>query len=147
MERWLALLVLSSIACAVLACGCMQSVKLPAVKVDFMHYNITGHHILKINSVEAVWINRSEAPTLYIEPPYPGIHLFAYFSQGRRTPITYVPLEREGDNITAYIGFRDPKSVPKSGEGLIVVVDAIGIRDNRFESLAIDSATLTWDLE
>ncbi|RLI86082.1 MAG: hypothetical protein DRO98_05910 [Archaeoglobales archaeon] len=130
---------------AVAICGCSQpEEKLPAVKVEFMHYNITGVHVLKINDAKATYINLSEAPEKIYNPsdvPFPGIHVFAYFSKGV-TPITWVPINAEGDNITAYIGFRSREDVPKKGETLIVVVDAV---DRMGKSYAEDSTRVVWD--
>ncbi|AEA47821.1 hypothetical protein [Archaeoglobus veneficus] len=132
---------------AIILCGCSQPVeKLPAVKVEFMHYNISGTHLLKINYAKAAYINKSEAPERIYLPsdvPFPGIHVFAYTSKGV-TPITWVPIETEGDNITAYIGFRSPEDVPKEGEVLIVVVDAV---DRMGRSYATDSTRIAWNPE
>ncbi len=141
----LAKTVLALILLAIVFCGCSQQAeKLPAIKVDFMHYNISGTHLLKINSAKAVYINLSEAPEKIYEQfnvPFPGIHVFAYTSKGV-TPVTWVPINTEGDNITAYIGFKSPEDVPKKGEVLIVVVDAV----NRIgKSYATDSTRITWN--
>jgi len=132
---------------AIAVCGCSQpEEKLPAIKVDFMHYNITGTHILKINYATATYINLSQAPEKIYSPsnvPFPGIHVFAYFSKGV-TPITWVPINTQGDNITAYIGFRSREDVPKKGEVLIVVVDAV---DRMGRSYATDSTRIIWNPE
>jgi len=141
----LAKVVLVILLLAIVFCGCSQQhEKLPAIKVDFMHYNISGTHLLKINSAKATYINLSQAPKRIYDPlnvPFPGIHVFAYFSKGV-TPITWVPIKTEGDNITAYIGFKSPKDVPKEGETLIVVVDAVNLTG---KSYATDSTRIIWN--
>lgn len=139
-----------SIFVLIAICGCSQpenlsAVKLPAVKVEFMHYNISGTHVLKINSAKATYINLSEAPErLYLpsDVPFPGIHVFAYFSKGI-TPITWIPIETEGENITTYVGF-SRENVPEKGESMIVVVDVV---DRMGKSYATDSVRIIWNLE
>lgn len=128
----------------VLSC-CVQeeNVSLPAVKVEFSHHNITGKHFLQLNGVDCVMINKSEAPTLYKEPPFPGIHLFAYNSL-KRTPVTYVPVNQEGDNLSAYIGFISPETVPENGTELLIYIDVV---DKKGKILASGSAKTVWDID
>ncbi len=133
----------------ILASGCSQERKLPAIKVVFMHYDIKGQHILKIKKVEPAFITKKEAPTLYpwYNTPFPSIILFAYDWRGGKlrfvTPSTCLPIETEGDNITAYIGFKDPKHVPKNGDGILVVVQ-VANREGRI--LAYDEAMFVWNV-
>lgn len=125
-------------------CAENQQGKLPAIKVEFSHYNVNETHLLEIKKVENVSIDRSEAPKLYKEqPPFPGIHVFAYNGL-ERTPITYLPLDKEGDNITTYIGFAKPESVPSKGEKLRVVVDIV---NQKGDSLSTRNRQVTWNME
>lgn len=128
--------------------GCSENrdEKLPAIKVVFMHYNISGTHLLQINEARDVMINKSEAPTLYLEPPFPGIHIFAYRGLDR-TPVTYVPIEEEGDNITAYIGFEKPEDVPKKGDRVLVVVEVVEFKEGKFQTVSSRSVNIVWNIE
>ncbi len=143
------ILFIAIILSVVLASGCTQESKLPAIKVVFMHYNIKGHHILKIKKVESAFITKKEAPTLYpwYNTPFPSIILFAYdWRNGKLqfvTPSTCLPIGTEGDNITAYIGFKDPKHVPKKGDGILVVVQ---VADKMGRVLASDEAMFVWNV-
>lgn len=146
MKRILSIAIILSV---VLFPGCVQEKKLPAIKVVFMHYNIKGHHVLKIKKVEPAFITKKEAPTLYpwYNTPFPSITLFAYDWRGGKlqfvTPSTCLPINTEGDNITAYIGFKDPKHVPKNGDGILVVVQ---VADERGRVLASDKAMFVWNV-
>jgi len=124
---------------------CVQDkdVSLPAVKVEFSHHNITGKHFLQLNNIESVMINKSDAPTLFKEPPFPGIHLFAYNSL-KRTPVTYVPIDKEGDNLVAYIGFLSPESVPENGTEILIYIDVV---DPKGKILASRSSKIIWDID
>lgn len=137
-------LIVLILAIAISFSGCSQSqeTKLPAIKVEFSHYNVNGEHLLEIKEVEDVSINRNQAPTLHQEPPFPGIHIFAY-NKLDRTPITYLPLDKEGDNITTYVGFKSPDSVPKKGNKLLVVVDIV---NQKGDSLNTKNRQITWNL-
>lgn len=145
MKRILLILILSSL----LLSGCVKETKLPAIKVVFMHYNIKGTHILRIKKVGPAFITKKEAPTLYpwYNTPFPGIILFAYdWSHGRLrfvTPSTWLPMNTEGDNITAYIGFSDPKHVPKKGDGILVIIQ---VADRTGRVLAADRAMFVWNV-
>ncbi|MFO7967928.1 MAG: hypothetical protein R6U44_10065 [Archaeoglobaceae archaeon] len=115
--------------------------ELPAIKVNFSHYKDNETHSLEINNVGPAMINKSQAPSLYVEPP-PGIHVFAYNEQ-ERTPITHLPLDEEGDAIVTYIGFKKPETVPKKGEKILVVIDIV----HNGDSLNTENETITWNLE
>jgi|Deesub1362B_J571_1020462.scaffolds.fasta_scaffold01365_3 hypothetical protein len=145
MRRFLILL-FCIFALTLSGCSDSKEEKLPAIRIEFMHYNISGTHILNINYVEDVLINRSEAPTLYVEPPFPGIHLFAYNGLDR-TPVTYVPLDMEGDNVTTYIGFESPETVPRVGDNLLIVVEVVKFVDGKYKSVNTRSANLNWSIE
>ena len=131
--------------------GCSETEKeLPAVKVVFTHYLAGKDHFVKINEVEPVLVKRDEVKSLYENPPFPGIHVFAYvFGENNRisTPVTYVPIDREGENITVYIGFRSPKEVPNKGDMLLVVVDVIEKVNGKYKSVALDQKRIVWNLE
>ncbi len=133
------------LAVAIPFSGCAgdQQRELPAIKVEFSHYDINQTHILEIKKANDVYINRSEAPKLYEEPPFPGIHIFAYNGLNR-TPITYVPLEKEGDNLTTYIGFENPDKVPQKGDKILVYMDVVNRQGDILKS---HSRQITWDLE
>jgi len=145
MKKALLILILS----ATLLTGCAQETKLPAIKVVFMHYNIKGYHILKIKKVEPAFITKKEAPTLHpwYNTPFPSIILFAYdWRNGKLrfvTPSTCLPIDTEGDNITAYIGFEDPRHVPKKGDGILVVIQ---VADRTGKVLATDRAMFVWNV-
>ncbi len=124
-------------------CAGEQKSELPAIKVEFSHYDINNTHILEIKKVDDVFINRSDAPKLYTEPPFPGIHIFAYNGLDR-TPITYVPLDREGGNLTTYIGFEKPEKVPQKGDKVLVYMDVV---DRKGKILTSHSRQITWELE
>ncbi|MFP3909722.1 MAG: hypothetical protein ACLFVX_07665 [Archaeoglobaceae archaeon] len=124
-------------------CAGEQGTELPAIKVVFSHYNVNGTHLLEINEVDDVFINRSEAPKLYTEPPFPGIHAFAYNGLDR-TPITHIPLDREGDNLTTYIGFEEREKVPQKGDRVLVYMDVV---DRKGKILTSNSKRITWELE
>ncbi len=144
----LVILLLSSI----LLVGCVQEQKLPAIKVVFMHYNIKGQHVLKIKKVEPAFIKKEEAPTLYpwYNTPFPSITLFAYDWRNEKlqfvTPSTCLPIDTEGENITAYIGFENPRLVPRKGDGVMVVVQVVDVVEGRAKVLASDSATFIWNV-
>jgi len=140
------LILIFCFAVALSGCSDNKQEKLPAIKVDFMHYNVSGTHLLSINHVEDVLINRSEAPTLYVEPPFPGIHLFAYNGLDR-TPVTYIPLDMERENITTYIGFESPETVPKVGDNLLVVIEVVKFVDGKYKSVNTQSVNLKWSIE
>ncbi len=129
--------------------GCVQEKKLPAIKVVFMHYNINGTHILKIKEVGPAFITKKEAPTLYpwYNTPFPSIILFAYdWRHGKLqfvTPSTCLPINTQGGNITAYIGFKDPRDVPKKGDGILVIVQ---VADRTGRVLASDEAMFVWNV-
>ena len=130
--------------------GINRETALPAVKVVFLHYNINGTHILEIKNTEPVFIPINKAPELYVQPPVPGIHVYAYvFEENRRyvTPTTYLPIYVEGENITAYIGFASPKDVPKNGSVLLVVVDVVSVADGRAQIIATSYKRLVWHLK
>jgi len=144
MKRYLLLLCVLSLFLS--GCSEQKDEMLPAIKVDFMHYNISGTHLLEINEVKDVMINRSEAPTLYLEPPFPGIHIFAYRGLDR-TPVTYVPLDKEGDNITAYVGFEKPEDVPEKGDRILVVIEVVEFKDGKFQTVNSRSFSIIWNIE
>lgn len=129
---------------AIVFSGCSgnENGKLPTIKVEFSHYEVNGTHLLEIKEVETLYINRSEAPTVHKEPPFPGIHVFAY-NKLDRTPITHLPLDREGENITTYIGFESPESVPKKGQKLLVVIDIVNQKGDSYNT---KNKQITWDL-
>ncbi len=143
------ILPIAIILLVVLFPGCVQEKKLPAIKVVFMHYNIKGTHVLKIKKVEPAFITKEEAPTLHpwYDTPFPSIILFAYDWRGGKlqfvTPSTCLPINTEGDNITAYIGFENPKLVPKNGDGILVIVQ---VSDERGRVLASDEAMFVWNV-
>ncbi|MFO7966527.1 MAG: hypothetical protein R6U44_02900 [Archaeoglobaceae archaeon] len=147
MEKRVELCLIVLIALTVVSLsGCSSEstqAKLPAIKVEFSHYDINGTHLLEIKKVDDVMINKSQAPNLYKEPPFPGIHLFAY-NELKRTPITSLPLDKEGDNITTYIGFEDPKMVPSKGDKLLVVVDVVNQEGKSYDT---KNRQITWDLD
>jgi len=145
MKRYL-LLLLCFLILIFSGCSETKEEKLPAIKVDFMHYNISGTHLLQINEAKDVMINRSEATTLYLEPPFPGIHIFAYRGLDR-TPITYVPLDEEGDNITAYIGFEKPEDVPEKNDRVLVVIEVVEFKEGKFQTVDSRSVNIVWNIE
>ena len=143
------------IACAVsaLTSGCVKEKKLPAIEVCFEHYIAGNTHIIRIKYAKPVLIPKSKAPTLHpwYNTPMPGIILFAYDMTGAKsmgevgmkaTPSTYVPIDKQGV-ITTYIGFSSPKTVPKKGDRLVVVIQVI---DSRGHVLASKATTVVWDI-
>ncbi len=143
-------LLLALILTSLLLPGCVQEKKLPAIKVVFMHYEIKGEHIVKIKEVGPAFITKKEAPTLYpwYSTPFPSIVLFAYdWRNGKLrfvTPSTCLPIDTQGDNITAYVGFKDPKHVPKKGDGILVVIQ---VCDRTGKVLASDKAMFVWNVK
>ncbi|WP_456370782.1 hypothetical protein, partial [Geoglobus sp.] len=61
--------------------GCLQGEgELPAIKVVFSHHVVSNNtHLVKIEHVGEAVITKDEAPEkIYVNPPSPGIHVFAY---------------------------------------------------------------------
>ena len=147
--RAIAVLVLVSVIALLAGCAENQPEKLPAVKVVFTHYYAGKDHYVKIEDAEGVLVSRSDVRNVYDNPPFPGIHVYAYvFGENRRfvTPTTYVPIEKEGDNITVYVGFRGPEEVPEAGDVLRVVVDVVDKVDGGFQTVALDDVDIVWNV-
>ena len=147
------ILLVTAILVSALFTGCIQEKKLPAIEVCFEHYIAGNQHILRIKYAKAVLIPKSKAPVLYpwYSTPMPGIILFAYDMSGvknmkelgvRATPSTYVPINKQG-TIVAYIGFSSPKTVPKKGDKLLVVVQVL---NKTGRVLASKNAVVTWNI-
>lgn len=146
-------ILLAVLCVATFLSGCTQEKKLPAIEVCFEHYIAGSQHILRIKYAKAVMIPKNKAPTLYpwYNTPMPGIILFAYDMSGvknmkelggRATPSTYVPINKQG-TIIAYIGFSSPKTVPKKGDKLLVVVQVI---NKTGRVLASKNTVVTWNI-
>ncbi len=134
--------------------GCVaHEKKLPAIEVCFEHYIAGNNHIIRIKYAKPVLISKDKAPTLHpwYDTPMPGIILFAYDMTGvksmgeagmKSTPSTYVPIDKQGTIVT-YIGFSSPKTVPKKGDKLLVVVQVLS-KTGRV--LASGHTVVTWNI-
>ncbi|WP_156967369.1 hypothetical protein [Geoglobus ahangari] len=131
------------------ACVGSQPEKLPAIEVIFSHYNVSGNHVVEIHEAKGVLVDKKDVRNIYEQPPYPGIHVYAYIlGKNLRdvTPVTYVPLSKEGGSIKVYVGFRSPEEVPEKGDLLVVVVDVVEKKDGKFATVATDSKRITWNV-
>ncbi len=151
MRKATLLLVLTAL---ILSSGCAQEKKLPAIKVVFMHYGVNDTHILKIKKAYATLITKDEAPTLHrwYDTPFPSITFYAYVFRHHHlvfvTPSTCLPITEEGDNLTTYVGFLDPKHVPQKGDGVLVVgyVYSKPTKKGWVKTLASSEYMFVWNL-
>ncbi len=151
--KYIKILLILGVIVSLTFSGCvMHEKKLPAIEVCFDHYIAGNKHILKIEYAKATLISKNKAPTLYpwYNTPMTGIILYAYDMSGvksmkelglRVTPSTYLPLTKQG-KIIAYIGFKSPKSVPKKGDRMLVVIQVL--KDGR--ELAEAHTNIVWDI-
>ncbi len=112
--------------------------KVPAFKISLLHYIIEGKHIVKIQSVEKINVSPSKIK-MYAEPPYPGLHVFSIYSKGI-SDVAYIPIDKEGENLTVYFTY-NPKKSPRAGEEVLIIVE---VRDGKGKTLANDAVKTRW---
>ncbi len=125
--------------------GCIQQKpeKVPVIEVNFSHYVIADQHVVKINSLKKVEVP-IEKVKITRSPPFPGIHAYAIYNKGGKvliSPVAYTSIDREGDNITLYIGI-EKDDLPEEGTKVIVVVEVWSADSKK---LAADKGVLVWE--
>lgn len=125
-----------------LSFGCIQREvqKAPVIEVNFTHYVIEGHHLLKISDAKVRYIEVDKV-SFKKYPDFPGIHVFGVYSKGV-TPVYVLPVEVEG-NLTGYVGFEKDK-VPENNQSVLIVV---AVRDAKGNDLAVARKVIVWQLE
>jgi len=123
------------------ACIQNQEQKVPVIEVNFSHYVISGQHVVKINSLRKVEVEKDRV-RVTTSPPFPGIHIFAIYPLKGRveiSPIAFTNLDAEGE-ITAYLGIEKDK-LPETGTNITVVVE---VRDASGKTMAVDRGVVRW---
>ena len=137
--KWL----IPAVLIPLLLMGCVQEreQKVPVIQVNFTHYIISGQHVIKINSLKKVEVEKKKV-RITNSPPFPGIHAFAIYPLKGRvmiSPIAFTNLNEEGD-IILYIGIEKDK-LPEPGTDITVVVE---VRDASGKRLAADRGVIKW---
>lgn len=136
-------LILSLILTAAFLMGCTQTQTqiVPVIEVNFSHYLISGQHVVKINSLKKVEVDKNLV-RITNSPPFPGIHVFAIYPLEQRvqiSPIAFTSINMEGE-ITVYLGIEKDK-LPQTGTNIIVIVE---VRDANGKRLAADRGVVKW---
>jgi hypothetical protein len=118
-----------------------ETQKVPVIEVNFNHYLISGQHVVKINSLKKVEVEKDKV-RITTSPPFPGIHVFAIYpleGKVQISPIAFTNLNVEGE-ITVYLGIEKDK-LPQTGTNITVVVE---VRDAGGKRLAVDRGVVKW---
>jgi len=143
-SKVLGLILIGIIVPSLLSFGCIQNekTKVPVIEVNFTHYVIEGKHVVKINSLRKINVD-IEKVRITRSPPFPGIHAYAIYPKDGKTlisPTAYTSIDREGDNLTLYIGI-EKNEIPQNGTRVIVILEVWGENSKK---LAFDRGVLNW---
>lgn len=118
-----------------------EAVKVPVIEVNFSHYLISGQHVVKINSLRKVEVEKNKV-RITTSPPFPGIHVFAIYPKNGKvliSPVAFTSINVEGET-TVYLGIEKDK-LPERGTNITVVVE---VRDANGKRLAADRGVVKW---
>lgn len=138
------LILISFIIMSALTMACVQNQgvqKVPVIEVNFTHYLISGQHIVKINSLKKIEVEKDRVK-ITTSPPFPGIHVFAIYPLKGKvliSPVAFTSLDVEGET-TVYIGIEKDK-LPETGTNITVVIE---VRDANGNRLAADKGVVKW---
>lgn len=143
MTKYLGLILFATLFALFLS-GCIQQKpeKVPVIEVNFTHYVIGGHHVVKINSASRTEIEIDKV-RITKSPPFPGIHVYAIYNKSGRiiiTPVAPVDINTVGDNITTYIGM-EKDDVPENGTNILVLVE---VWSGDSKKLFADKVVIKW---
>ena len=118
-----------------------ETQRVPVIEVNFSHYLISGQHVVKINSLKKVEVDKNRV-RITTSPPFPGIHVFAIYPLKGRveiSPVAFTDFNTEGD-ITLYLGIEKDK-LPQTGTNITVIVE---VRDAGGKRLTAARGVVKW---